>query len=232
MKKSLFYWLIVSIFLLGSYFWLRELLLRSDGTSPIVFELTAAILGSIITVSAMAVLMRIQASQDREKEYASRVFDHKIDTYRKLANAIFESDDDNLLTKEEIGRIENLVGLACLVADATLVARFSQFVVQLKWFGVMYFRSLSNVQAEQFRLFVERERQKDADESQLCPSKKEIDGPVEGKESDFFVSLDEILQGMRRDLAVVDGDISTNVGHFIMTRYDELSLIKNPNVID
>ena len=218
--------------LLLSYLLIREMLIFADGRSPIITELMAAILGSIITVAAMASMIKMQATQDKEKEYAAKIFDYKVTIYDKLITAIFKSDDDNILDKEEIGAIENHVGIACMVANEKLVSQFAQFVIQLKGYGVMYFRSMSPMQVEHFGKFVAAELSLKPKRSQLSYSKHELGPLVAGHEGKYFLSLDELLQGMRNDLAVVEGDISQEVEHFVRMPYDSFSMIRDPNVVD
>ena len=48
----------------------------------------------------------------------------------------------------------------------------------------------------------------------------------------FFVTLDNLVQGIRKDLQVVDGDIDQMIESFIKIEYDKFKLIKDPNPVD
>ena len=146
--QNIIFLVIVSVILLMSYLLIGNLLEFAEGKSPIITELMAAILGSIITVAAMATMIKMQARQEKEKEATARIFEYKVRLYNDLLNDIFRSDDDNVLTDTEINEIENKIGLACLVAGESLVSTFAQFVWQLKLFGVMYFRTIRDAKSE------------------------------------------------------------------------------------
>jgi len=46
------------------------------------------------------------------------------------------------------------------------------------------------------------------------------------------VSLDNIIQAMRIDLAVVEGDVRQEIEHFVRTPYDKHGLMSHPNRVD
>ena len=49
---------------------------------------------------------------------------------------------------------------------------------------------------------------------------------------DYFLSLDELIQGMRSDLAVVTGNIQSEVENFVLLKYDSKGIIASPNIVD
>ncbi len=71
--KSIIFWGIVSVILILSYLLIGNLLEFAEGKSPIITELMAAILGSIITVAAMAAMIKMQARQEKEKEATGKI---------------------------------------------------------------------------------------------------------------------------------------------------------------
>lgn len=231
-RRETLFWLLVALVILSLYLFIGQFLKFAEERSPLVFELFAAIMGSIVTVSAMALMMRIQGRQETRKEFSARLFDRKLAIYQQLMEAIFTADDDNVISREEIQSIENTIGLACLVANADLVSVFSQFLVQVKVYGVLYFRSLTPTQLEHFAGWVEAEQAAPEAESKLAVDKFALPQAVRGNERDFFVSLDDVVQGMREDLAVVEGNVQQDIEHFVRTPYDAQSMIKDPNVVD
>ena len=48
----------------------------------------------------------------------------------------------------------------------------------------------------------------------------------------YFVSLDDLVQGIREDLSVVEGDVSDRLESFVQFAYDQYKLIKDPNIVD
>jgi len=47
----------------------------------------------------------------------------------------------------------------------------------------------------------------------------------------YFVSLDELLQEMRKDLNVVQGDIQNEVEHFVRLEINQDKIISAPNIV-
>jgi len=195
-------------------------------------EILAAVLGSIIIVASMAIMLRIEARQEREKEFSGTLFQHKIQIYEKLLKAIFEADDDNVITKGEVQKIENLVGMACMVANEDLVSRLSQFIYQFKVYGVMYFRSMTTTQKEHFIALIEQEVKKEEEVSVLAFEKHALEVDVRKNPEAYFLSLDELIQGIRNDLSVVDGDIRQSVEHFVRINYNEFGFMEIPSIVD
>ena len=66
----------------------------------------------------------------------------------------------------------------------------------------------------------------------MCERKHALEVDPQGNERDYFVTLDEMIQAMRDDLDVVEGDIAENVEHFVLTPFDARGMIKDPNVVD
>lgn len=236
--KSTIFWGIVSVSLILSYLMIGNLLEFAEGKRPIIGELMAAILGSIITVAAMAAMIKMQARQEKEKEATARVFEYKVQLYNDLLKDIFSCDDDNVLTDTEINEIENKIGIACLVAGEGMVSAFAQFMWQMKLFGVMYFRTMTHKKSEKgrFEHFIKKindELKKSAQESAISFKKhrlKEKYSPEENPER-YFISLDELLQEMRKDLDVVRGDIQNEVEHFVRLEINQDKIIPAPNIV-
>jgi hypothetical protein len=224
---------LTAVIVLGSYLLAGELLDFAEGKAPIVAELVSAALGSVITVAALAALLRIQTRQEMKREFSARLFDRKLDIYQKLIEAIFSADDDNVISKDEVQDIENKVGVACLVAGDVMVSTCAQSLYQLKTYGVLYFRSMDDEQIANFEEFVQNEKRKpSAAASVLSNHKFSLKIPVRGNSDKYFVALDDLVQVMRSDLAVVDGDVKREIEHFVRLPYDSHTLIRNPNRVD
>lgn len=227
--RNVFFWSVICVFLLIQYFFIGDMMRIAEKASPLVFELFAAVMGSIVTVAAMALMMKAQSQQDKEKEFAARIFEKKLELYQELLNTIFKLDDDDLIEKQEVQEVENQIGVACLVANVDLVSLFAQYLYQLKIYGVLYFRSMTPRQLDNFREFAIKEKKKSLVNSKLANAKHLIKAPIEGNEVDYFVSLDEFIQGIRDDLAIVEGNVTYDVEHFVRTPIDKYNLFKNPN---
>jgi hypothetical protein len=219
-------------FVIASYFALGEVFRLFDGKSAIVMEIYAAVLASVITVASMAVMMNFQSDQDKERDFSCIVFEKKLSCYQEILNDIFASDDDNIIEEKEIQDLENKIGSACLIADKYTVAVFSQFVFQLKVYGVVYFRSMTSIQKTDFCEVIRQEKEKSISQSLLCERKHALQSNPDGNERDYFVTLDQVIQAMRDDLNVVEGDIAENVEHFVLTPFDGRKMIKDPNRVD
>lgn len=232
---------LVSAFAFGGFLFLREFFQHDidDFSTNII----AAVMGATFTVACMAVLMRMQARQDKEKEFSSKLFEEKLAIYEKLLESIFKMDDDNLIEEHEVQEVENQIGVASLVAGRELVSTFSQFLVQLKTYGCLYSRSMRGKQVVHFVEMVNaakarRGERGDASDRQgyLSLIKRKrlfLAGAIsEENFNRFFVSLDDLVQGIRQDLAVVDGNIEDMLEQFVQLPYDSFKLIRDPNTID
>ena len=203
-----------------------------ESLSVFTQAILSAVLGSIIITASMVIMMRFQTRVDKEKEFSSTLFERKLLIYEKLLSLIFEMDDDNIISKNEVQDIENHIGLACLVANQNLVSMFSQFLVQLKFYGVLYCRSMTDRQKEHFRDLIDSELKKNKSESFLYDQKKLISLKKNSEIDIYFLSLDQLIQEIRKDLSVVEGDVQSCIEHFIMYPYDKYNMVKNPNYVD
>lgn len=232
-SKKTAYLLFLSLFIVLSYLMLGKLLEHASSQSPIVSELLSAGLAAIITISAMSVMMRFQNQQEKDKEFSSRLFDRKLNIYIDLLLTIFKADDDNYISKDEILDIENKIGTACLVSNESLVSVFSQFMVQIKLYGVLYHRSMDAEQIAHFNNLIKEEKQKDnIHDSYLARQKHELEIPIDNNEINYFVSLDDLIQEIRSDLSVIEGDVKDEIEHFIRMELNRDNLMRNPNIVD
>jgi hypothetical protein len=227
--KTILSFIFIAVFLLLQYFFIGQIMDATAEDFPLIYELFAAVIGSVITVISMAMIMRNQIDRETNKEFASRIFEQKIIIYQDLLATVFSIDDDGVLDEEEIHALENQVGVACLVANKQLVSKLAQYMYQLKVYGVLYFRNLDKQQLEAFSNFIKEEKQKkSAQTSVLCDQKFNINVPVEGNEIQYFLSLDEFIQGLREDLALIDGDVSHDIEHFVRTPINPLDVYATP----
>ena len=175
----------------------------------------------------MMVVMKIQTRHEREGEFAKRLFDKKIDMYQTILEVIFKMDDDNIIDKDEIEEVENKIGEAAMVASSDLVSVFSQFIIQLKIYGTLYPRSMTKRQIVHFVEYFKKH------DEYLAVIYKDVKTPLEEETFDeYFVSLDNVVQSIREDLSVVEGDIQEMLEHFVEMPIDKFKLMKNPNIVD
>lgn len=194
-------------------------LLAAGLKSPLVFELFAGILGTILTVAALALMFNMQSRQETHKEFSTKLFTTKLEIYRSLLDDIFCADDDTKMTEVEVHAIENKIGLACLVANEELVSIFAQFLIQVKLYGVPYYRKMDKEQIGLFAELVQDDKKKSSVESILSRSNQRMSKPVEDHTHEYFVTLDNVIQGMREDLAVVEGNVQQEIEHFVRTPF-------------
>ena len=183
--RSIIFWVVILTTILLSYLLIGELLSFSENKPPIISELMNAILGALVTVAAMAAMLNMQSRTDKEREASTKIFEYKVDLYAKLIEDIFMCDDDNIISQQEIQNIENKVGVCCLVANDHLVSIFSQFVYQLKTYGVMYYRSMTEEQIKCFSKMIDEEVVKDKKVSILSYEKMHFIRFDEGMVIDF-----------------------------------------------
>ncbi len=217
--------LYAAIFAIFAFLFLH--LFFKQGVNDFTIEILAATLGASFTVTAMMVVMKLQTRHEREGEFAKRLFDKKIDLYQSILEVIFRMDDDNVIDKEEIEEIENKIGEAAMVANADLVSGFSQFIVQLKIYGCMYPRSMNKKQINHFVKYFKKH------ENFLANIYQKLETPL-GEETfeDYFISLDNLVQLIREDLSVVEGDIQEMLEHFVEMPVDKFKLMRDPNIVD
>lgn len=183
-----------------------QTLLDNTNLSNFASNVTISVLGSVITITLMLILLQFQMRSEQEKDFKGRLFERKLDLYREFLVLIFSLDDDNVISKDEIQEVENKVGELSLVASSDLIRVCATVVVQLKSYGVLYSRSMTEKQLEHYRTTM---------------------GSL-----DDFVSLDQLVQAIRRDLSVVDGDVSQTIETYVGIPFDRFHMVKNPNVVD
>jgi hypothetical protein len=217
--------LLAIIFAVSGFIFLHEY--YSKEISDFSVEIMAAVIGTIFTVSAMAILMRMEAAQEKEKEFSKDIFTKKIQLYEKLITAIFEMDDNDKIEKDEVTDIENKIGIACLVAGENLVSVLSQFLIQLKLFGRISKEIMhQDKYIEQFITHFQENPDHLADTKKALldnKNKKRKELVIENFEY-FFISLDGLVQAVRDDLIQVEGDVKERVGYFVNTRLASVNL--------
>ena len=217
--------LYAAIFAIFAFLFLH--LFFKQGVNDFTIEILAATLGASFTVTAMMVVMKLQTRNEREGEFAKRLFDKKIEMYQVILETIFKIDDDNIIDKEEIELIENQIGVASMVASSELVSAFSQFVVQLKMYGRLYPRNMDKDQVFHFVKYFNKHH------DFLSSIYQDIKTPLdENNFEDYFVSLDNLVQLIRDDLSVVEGDIQEMLEHFVDMPIDKFEMIRMPNIVD
>lgn len=213
------------IFAVSGFIFLHEY--YSKEISDFSVEIMAAVIGTIFTVSAMAILMRMEAAQEKEKEFSKDIFTKKIQLYENLIIAIFEMDDNDKIEKDEVTDIENKIGIACLVAGENLVSVLSQFLIQLKLFGRLSKEIMHKDEfVEQFIDHFQENPDHLADTKKTLldkKNKKRKELVAENFEY-FFISLDGLVQAVRDDLIQVEGDVKERVGYFVNTRLASVNL--------
>lgn len=217
--------LYAAIFAIFAFLFLH--LFFKQGVSDFTIEILAATLGASFTVAAMMVVMKIQSRHEREGEFEKRLFDKKITMYQTILELVFKMDDDNIIDKEEIEEVENKIGEAAMVASSNLVSVFSQFIVQLKMYGTLYPRSMTKKQIVHFVDYFNKHTE------YLALIYKDLEIPLkEDTFDEYFISLDNVVQSIREDLSVVEGDIQEMLEHFVEMPMDKFKLMKNPNIVD
>lgn len=183
-----------------------QTLLDSTTMPNFAINVMISVLGSVITIALMLILLQFQMRSEQEKDFRGRLFERKLDLYREFLVLVFSLDDDNLISKDEIQEVENKVGEISLVASGDLVHTCARVVVQLKSYGVLYERSMTEKQRAHFA------------------QNKDFKGA--------FVSLDQLVQAIRQDLSVVEGNVTQTIETFVGIPFDRYRMVKNPNVVD
>ena len=194
-------------------------------THNLGFELISAVLGTTFTVAVMAVILKWQYEEEQMKEYKSRIFASKLKIYQELLALIFELDDDRIIEEKEILKLENKIGEACLIAGEPLVSMLSQFLLQLKLYGRLYFRNMDEDQLSHFVNYFKTHKELLSSENLRKRSLKPelLDKKTASK---FFITLDDIVQSMREDLNVVEKDVRKLIEHFVTVSFNEFGLIR------
>lgn len=186
------------IFLIVAFLFFHENLKNS-----LEREVIVVVLGTIFTVGAMILILRIQYEEEQKKEYRAEVFRAKLNLYTQLLDMLFKLDDDRQVTEDEIIALENKIGALSLVADKCLVRALIRFFLQLKISNCIHYTDfMENREAvENLRQFIRNNRE----------LLKEEECPVEKKE---FVTIGDIVYLMRKDIEVVK-EIDNNLSFLI-----------------
>lgn len=202
--KDLLFVVFSSVLILSAYMFFDAIFAHK--IPDFAFNIAVSVLCAFITIAVMLVTMHFQAKSDKENEFSSRIFERKLAIYREFLEQIFKMDDDNLIEMTEVQDIENKVGELALVAGQGLVETCATFVVQLKGYGVMYPRSMTRIQREHY---------------------EKTFGDMSN-----FTTLDDLVQAIRSDLSIVDGNVSKTLERFVSMPYDPYKMIKDPNYVD
>jgi len=175
------------IFLIVAFLFFHENL-----KNALAREVVIVVLGTVFTVGAMALILRIQYDEEQKKEYRAEVFRAKLNLYTQLLDMLFKLDDDRRITEDEIIELENRIGALSLVADDCLVRALIRFFLQLKVSNCIHYTDfLQKPEAvKELREFLDKNR------SLL----KEEKCPIEKKE---FITIGDIVYLMRKDIEVV-----------------------------
>ena len=115
-----------------------------------------------------------------------------------------------------------------MVAGKELVGVLSQFMVQLKIYGVIFERSMDGAQRRHFIDFINANKDMGFEFKQH--HLKNNSGMHHS--AAYFVSIDDVVQAMREDLSVVEGDVENLLERFIEIKYNHYLMMKPPNVVD
>lgn len=198
--------------------------------SNLGIEILAGVIGALITVSAMAILLRFQAQQEKKKEFEKKIVELKLMLYKELIEAIFQTYDDDFVEKEEVQKIEHIAGVAFLVAGENAQRAIRDFVWQLKAYGCMYPDKLDKNQIKHFIKYIKMN------------DFYSNDGELSAEEITFenykewFVSLGELINDLREDLEVLRGEIDEEdeplAREFFDTPYNAFNLIRIPPKVE
>ena len=201
--------------------------------SNLTKEFISAAIGGILVLASITVTIHYQTVQETKKEFMTRLFEKKIDLYKEFLDAMFEVDDDGVIDREEICNLENLLGTLALISRESLVVLLSRFMIQLKLYGTLYFRSMTpkqinhfieNFKDTKYPLYISEEQLKDAGVELGKTSNEEIVRAV-------WLTPDNVVDEMRKDLDIVHGDVHGALEKFIKVPYDPYKLVKNPNSV-
>lgn len=192
------------LFIVFSYLFFDRIF--AEDLPPFAMNILSSVLGTIITIALMMLLMQYQLKSEQEKDFKAILFERKIQIYRAFLNTVFKMDDDNVIDRQEVQEVENMLSEISLVGSQELVDVCSRFIVQLKCYGVLYTRSMMPSQFSHYEATF---------------------GSIDG-----FISLDDMIQEFRDDLSVVSGDVSSIIDNVVNRPYDQYHLIKDPNVVD
>lgn len=183
-----------------------QTLLDNTTLPNFAINVTISVLGSVITIALMLILLQFQMRSEQEKDFRGRLFERKLDLYREFLVLVFSLDDDNVIAKDEIQEVENKVGELSLVASSQLIQTCATVVVQLKSYGVLYTRSMTEKQKHHYAEHMGSLHQ--------------------------FISLDHLVQAIRKDLSVVEGDVSQTIEQYVGIPFDRFRMVKDPNLVD
>ena len=219
-KKDIMLVSLAIMFCAAAYF-LLDLFFDFKG-ADLSIEVIAAILGAALTVVAMALLIGLQTRAETKKEFQALMYSKKLAIYQDLVDFIFKMDDDKVRTEEEVGELENRVGLACLVAEDSLVRVLGLFAWQFKIFGCIFFKRLDE---QHYPLYVDQY-------NQTFSTKISVSSLA-----DHFISIDEILKAIRSDLSLSGGlnnpfQESKIIDLFTSVRYNQNGFFRDPNRVD
>lgn len=105
--------------------------------SNLTVEILAAVLGVVLVVASVGVTIHFQNRSEMERQFRVALFEKKLDAYQRLIDCIARSDDDGVVSPEELENIRNHSETVALVGGKLLVETLAKFLEDIDEDGVI-----------------------------------------------------------------------------------------------
>lgn len=100
----------------------------SKAISNLTVEILAAVLGVVLVVASVGVTIHFQNRSEMERQFKVALFEKKLNAYQQLIDCIARSDDDGVVTAEELEHIRNHSETVALVGGKPLIRTLASFL--------------------------------------------------------------------------------------------------------
>lgn len=159
--KSLFLPLFIIAVILSSMFFFFKPLMESDAGSEFSMQILSAMLGTILTISITALLLRVQSSSEENKEKSLGIFQHKLKTYNSFIECLWHAIEDGKITHAEVMKMSQWAASISLIAKKETSINVVKFINQCKMFGKFSEIDLDTKESLAWEHYVQNDGKKD-----------------------------------------------------------------------
>ena len=121
--------------ILSSMFFFFKPMIESKSGSEFSMQILSAMLGTILTISITALLLKAQSASEENKEKSLGIFQHKLKTYNSFIECLWHSIEDGKITTAEVMKMSQWAASISLIAKKETSISVVKFINQCKMFG-------------------------------------------------------------------------------------------------
>jgi hypothetical protein len=153
-------------------------------------EITAGCIAALITIAAMAALLKLQSESEIIQDQVKEVFREKLKIYSKFVRFLNKINNDGEITSEEVTEIVEWGTKLSLITHPRVIRLLYEYIFQLLTFGVSSYTDLTSAQRVKWKKWMLQfydDMEADFEDEELCAI--------------HFSDRSKIITALRDDLA-------------------------------